>query len=100
VGIAYQRGMVLYDQKRYAMAADEFRKELAQAPSSALAMAMLALSLNYDYKPKEALAHARAAVGADPERGFVHWHWCCSGPIPSGRKPGRFAWQIQTSAGN
>jgi len=73
VGYAYQRGMLLYNQKRYAMAADEFRKELAQNPNSALSMAMLALSLVYDRKPNEALTSAQAAIAADPERAFVHY---------------------------
>jgi tetratricopeptide (TPR) repeat protein len=65
--------MLLYNQKRYAMAADEFRKELAQNPNSALSMAMLALSLVYDRKPNEALTSAQAAIAADPERAFVHY---------------------------
>jgi tetratricopeptide (TPR) repeat protein len=73
VGIAYQRGMLLYNQKRYSMAADEFRKELVQNPDSGHAKGMLALSLNYDNKPKEAIETAKDAIGTDPENGFVHY---------------------------
>jgi tetratricopeptide (TPR) repeat protein len=69
--------MLLYDQKRYANAADEFRKELEQNPQSALAMSMLALSLTYDRRPKEALPVAKAAVGTDPERAFCHYALAC-----------------------
>jgi superkiller protein 3 len=73
MGAAYQRGTLLFNQKRYAMAADEFRKELAQSPNDAGAMAMRALSLCYEGQPQEALAQAKAAVAADPERAFVHY---------------------------
>lgn len=77
MGIDYQRGSLLYGQKRYALATTEFRKELAQNPDNSSAMSMLALSLNYDHKPKEALEQAQAAVAADPERGFVHYALAC-----------------------
>ncbi len=77
MGIPYQRGMLLYNQKRYGMAADEFRKELAVNPQSALAMGMLALSLNYDRKPAEAMGPARDAIACDPDRGFVHYVMAC-----------------------
>jgi tetratricopeptide (TPR) repeat protein len=77
MGAAYQRGTLLFNQKRYAMAADEFRKELAQSPNDAGAMAMLALSVCYDGKLREALAQAKAAVAADPNRAFVHYALAC-----------------------
>jgi tetratricopeptide (TPR) repeat protein len=78
MGIAYQRGMLLYDQKRYAMAADEFRKELAQFPSSANAIAMLALSLTYDRKQTEGIEIAKSAVAASPQNAFTHYALACA----------------------
>jgi tetratricopeptide (TPR) repeat protein len=76
--IAYQRGMVLYHQKRYALAAEEFRKELAANPQNARAMAMLGLSLTYDGKVKEGIAQTKLAVAADPTCGFVYYAWACA----------------------
>jgi tetratricopeptide (TPR) repeat protein len=84
MGIPYQRGMLLYQQKRYAMAADEFRTELSQKPGSALAMSMLALSMTYDGRMALALPEAQAAIAADPERAFCHYALACTmiGPAP------------------
>jgi tetratricopeptide (TPR) repeat protein len=76
-GIAYQRGRLLYDQKRYAMAADEFRKELSATPNSGVALGMLALSLMNLGKDEEALEAAKAAVAADPRNGFCHYVLSC-----------------------
>jgi tetratricopeptide (TPR) repeat protein len=87
VGIAYQRGMLLYNQHRYSLAADEFRKELAQNSNGGLAMGMLALCLCYDRKPAESLAQAEAAIAADPERGFVHYVLACVIVGPKARGP-------------
>ena len=78
MGIAYERGNLLYGQKRYAMAADEFRKELATDPNNASAMSMLALSLVFDGKREQGLEQARAAVTADPERAFCHYALACA----------------------
>jgi tetratricopeptide (TPR) repeat protein len=83
MGIAHQRGSLLYDQKRYAMAADEFRKELMQNPTSCAAMSMLALSLIYDNKIKEGIEQAKAAVAANPQRGFAHYTLACAIVGPS-----------------
>jgi tetratricopeptide (TPR) repeat protein len=84
MGVAYQRGMLLYHQHRYTLVADEFRKELSQAPNSALAMSMLALSLKQDGKMEEAIQQAQAAIAADPERAFCHYALAC---ILVGRAP-------------
>jgi tetratricopeptide (TPR) repeat protein len=81
------------------MAADEFRKELAQIPGSALAMSMLALALNYDRKPKEALAQAEAAIAADPERAFAHYALACVTIGPSTRFQKVKSFHLDWSAG-
>lgn len=77
MGVAYQRGTLLYDRRRYAPAADEFRKELAENPGNAMALAMLALALTYDGRPAEGFARAQEAVAADPDRAFVHYALSC-----------------------
>jgi tetratricopeptide (TPR) repeat protein len=73
MGEAYQRGMILYQQKMYPRAAEEFRRELAGAPNSGLAHAMLALSLSMNKQTKEGIDEARAAIGADPELAIGHY---------------------------
>jgi tetratricopeptide (TPR) repeat protein len=78
MGIAYERGNLLYRQKRYAMAADEFRKELTADPASASAMSMLGLSLVFDGKQEQGLEQARAAVTTDPNRAFCHYALACA----------------------
>src|SRR5437879_1644509 len=88
--IAYQRGLVLYHQKRYALAGEEFRKELAANPQNAWAMAMLGLSLTYDGKGVEGIEQTKHAVAAEPECGFVYYARACAllGPprgVPIGK---------------
>jgi len=78
MGIPFQRGSLLYDQKRYAMAAEEFRKELSQNPNSGVALSMLALSLTYDHKNKEGIEQAKAAIAANPQRAFAHYALACA----------------------
>jgi tetratricopeptide (TPR) repeat protein len=73
VGIAYQRGILLCNQKRYALAADEFRKELEQIPNSAQSLALLAMALTYDKKLDQARAAAESAIAADAENGWGHF---------------------------
>lgn len=72
-GPAYQRGWLLYDARRYAMAADEFTKELGENPKSGYAWSMLALSRLYDKKPLDALRDAQSAVAAEPNLAFAHY---------------------------
>jgi Flp pilus assembly protein TadD len=89
MSIAYQRGLVLYHQKRYALAGEEFRKELAANPQNARAMAMLGLSLTYDGKVVEGIEQTKHAVAAEPECGFVYYARACAlaGPprsVPTG----------------
>ena len=78
MGTAHQRGSLLYRQKRYDLAAAEFRKELEAFPNSAPTMAMLALSLTYAGKYDAGLATAKAAVAADPKHAFVHYALACA----------------------
>ncbi len=73
MGAAYDKGLILYRQGRHRMAADEFRKELSERPGNVGAQSMLALALVYDGKRTEALAEARAAVAAGPQRAFAHY---------------------------
>jgi tetratricopeptide (TPR) repeat protein len=89
MSIAYQRGIVLYHQKRYTLAADEFRNDLAANPQNVRAMAMLGLSLTYDGKVTEGIEQTKHAVAAEPECGFVYYAMACAlvGPprnVPTG----------------
>lgn len=73
MGNAYQRGLVLYRTKRYAMAADEFRKELSDKPNDPLSLAMLGLSLSFDGRRKEGLEATRQAVANGPDTAYCHY---------------------------
>jgi tetratricopeptide (TPR) repeat protein len=70
---AYQRGIILFSQKRYDLAAHAFREELSQNPSNALAHAQLALCLQVQRQPKNALAEARQAVRLAAGNYFCHY---------------------------
>lgn len=78
MGAAYERGRLLYAQKRYAMAADEFRKELSSQPNNAAAMSMLGLSLTYDGQADAGIAAANAAVALAPNLAFAQYALACA----------------------
>ncbi len=78
MGAAFERGRLLYAQKRYTMAADEFRKELSSQPNNALAMAFLGLSLTYDGQLEAGIAATQAAVALAPALAFTHYALACA----------------------
>ena len=71
--LPFDRGLLLYRQKRYSMAADQFREAIAQSPNHARAQAMLALSLLYDGKLPAARAAIAEALRIDPNLAFCHY---------------------------
>jgi len=73
MGAAYQRGFLLYEHRRYEMAAAEFRRELQSSPDDGRTMAMLALSLLNQSQHAAAEAQARQAIAAAPTLGFAHY---------------------------
>lgn len=73
MGNAYQRGVVLYGAKRYAMAADEFRRELSEYPNDGPSLAMLSMALGFMGSLPEAVVAARGAVSNAPELAFCHY---------------------------
>lgn len=73
MGVAYQRGMVLYHQRRFAMAVEEFRRELQEVPANAWAHGMLAFCLAGDQKFDEAIASAQRGIEAAPQLPFAHY---------------------------
>ena len=78
---AWQRAILLFQQQRHDLAAQELRGLLAQVPDHAPAHALLAQALLRTDQADEALDSAKRAVGLDPELDFaygalavVHWH--------------------------
>jgi tetratricopeptide (TPR) repeat protein len=73
MGQAYQKGMILYRQRRYRDAVQQFREALAAEPQSTRLYAMLALSLLNDGQPLPAHAVARDAIQLNPDDPFGHY---------------------------
>jgi tetratricopeptide (TPR) repeat protein len=69
----YQRGVLLYSQHRYDLAADEFRAALAEDPGHGGSHAFLAICLAERGQHDAAEREAAAAIGADPEDAFAHY---------------------------
>jgi tetratricopeptide (TPR) repeat protein len=68
-----ERGLLLYQQNRHAMAEQELRLALAQEPDDAHAHALLALCLAENKKFKDATDEARQAVQLAPDYDFAHY---------------------------
>lgn len=69
----FHRARLLFDQHRYADAAEWFQRALQHDPQHSLALAFLALSWIHDEKQHEAAVQvARQAVGLEPESSFHH----------------------------
>ena len=93
MGVAYERGLVLYRQHRYQQAADEFRRELSAAVGSADAHAMLGMSLLNAGDRSGAEAAMREAVRLGPGLPYPHYALACLTvrvPAPAGH--GWFGW--------
>lgn len=73
ISIHFQRGRLLYEQDRYALAEAEFRQALAEDPEFALAHVLLALCLLEQGKLEPAATEARLALRYDPESSLAHY---------------------------
>jgi Flp pilus assembly protein TadD len=93
MGIAYERGIFLYRQKRFAMAADEFRRELSAEPNQARTHSMLCLSLLNSKRRDEAEFEGRRAIELDPNLAFAYYAMSFVA-LSSGRHPPRFGFAI------
>src|SRR5262245_34156945 len=69
----FARGLLLYQQDRYAMAEAELRLALAEEPDHAGAHAILALCLAEQGQIEPAAVEARQAIRCDPEYAFAHY---------------------------
>ncbi len=73
MGIAYERGVILFRQKRYDVAAEEFRRELAATPNQARPHAMLCLCLLNANHRSDAEIEGRRAIELDPNLAFGYY---------------------------
>ena len=73
MGAHQQRGALLFEQRRYDLAIEQFREELALDPESAPANAMLALCQVELERLEPATEHARAAIARAPDWAFAHY---------------------------
>ncbi|HVS71418.1 MAG TPA: tetratricopeptide repeat protein [Phycisphaerae bacterium] len=70
---AYQRGHLLFQQRRFDLAAAALRESLIASPHSAPAHALLSLCLLQQDKLQEATEEAQAAIGCAPDFAFAHY---------------------------
>lgn len=68
-----QRGVLLFQQQRWELAAEQFRAALAEDSENALAHAFLALCLSERGDHDSARRASEAALGLEPEVAFVHY---------------------------
>jgi len=73
MGAAYQKGMLLFHQRRWRAAAEQFQLELADNPRSAVTLSMLALSLVNDQRLEDAYNAASEAILVGPEHAQGYW---------------------------
>ncbi|MFM2430104.1 MAG: hypothetical protein RLZZ511_1317 [Cyanobacteriota bacterium] len=69
---AFDRAMLLYEQKRFELAETTLRESLAQAPD-ADELALLGLVLSAQKRYEAAMAEAEAAIGLAPDLAFAHY---------------------------
>jgi tetratricopeptide (TPR) repeat protein len=73
MGIAYERGIILFRQKRFDLAAQQFRHELTTTPNQARPHAMLCLCLlNTDHR-EDAEIEGKRALELDPNLAFGYY---------------------------
>src|SRR5690349_19950882 len=70
---AYQRALILHQQRRFGDAEKELRQGLSAAPHDGRMHAMLALCLVEQKRFREASAEAEQAVGLEPDLDFAHY---------------------------
>ncbi len=68
-----QRGLLLYQQRRHALAVDEVALSLAVDPDDAYAHALMALCLSALDRHDKAEKEAGAAIGLGPDSAFSHY---------------------------
>jgi tetratricopeptide (TPR) repeat protein len=73
MGEAYQKGLILFEQRRYKLARDEFARELSQQPNDSSALAMIALCLSCENHFADARDTAEQAIALDPLAAFPHY---------------------------
>src|SRR5688500_11018603 len=73
MGAHGDKAAILYDQRRYDLAAEAFRRELAENPGDAWALAFLALSLTLSGRAKDGVPEAGRAVEAAPGSALAHY---------------------------
>lgn len=69
----YEKGRVLYQQRRYDLAETEFRKALADDPNAPLAHAMLAASLSAQGHSDKGVKEAEAAIKLAPDIAYPYY---------------------------
>ncbi len=67
------RGMLLFEQRRYDLAEKEFQQELQMAPGNCVAHAYLALCLLEQKRYAEGTRAAERAIEADPDNGLGYY---------------------------
>jgi tetratricopeptide (TPR) repeat protein len=73
MGTHIERGRILYEQRRYPEAEQEFRKELAEKPNDFEPHAWLACALDVQKKSKDSINHAKQAIALSPDNSFGHY---------------------------
>ena len=69
---ALHRALMLFETDRYELAAEEFRKALADDPEDAVAHAMLGLCLIEGKQYKPATEHVERAIHLAPDMALGH----------------------------
>jgi Flp pilus assembly protein TadD len=69
----FETGRIFYAQRRYDLAANEFRKALGIDPNHCAAMSMLALCLSELKKHRQAIETAKQAIAIAPDDDYGHY---------------------------
>ena len=69
----FYRGRLLYQQRNYQQAEEEFRKDILDDPDSSESHSMLGLTLAAAKKTDEALKEVRKAIEIAPESDYAHY---------------------------
>ncbi|HSU69258.1 MAG TPA: tetratricopeptide repeat protein [Tepidisphaeraceae bacterium] len=73
MNVAYQRALILHQQRRFADAERELKEVLSSDPHNAQAHAMLGLCLLERNEYQQANSEADQAVGLEPDLSFAHY---------------------------
>lgn len=69
----YDKGVILYQQRRFDLAEAEFRKALSENPQAPYSHAMLAAALSAQGHSERAVKEAQLAIKLDPEIAYSHY---------------------------